>query len=161
MTKYGDVSGYDEKGFPPPVEPGNYIVKVDDIQDAGKDGTQLTDKNDEPYVWIVFKIKGQSGRTVRDAIYPNPSGPYENNRGGKLKQLLIALEAKTTGGDMAILLGKTCRALVSIREYTKTIDGKPKTYQVNNVDAYEPIENGAEREEGFPEEKKSDDDLPF
>jgi hypothetical protein len=140
MLTYPDVSGYDERGFAPPVEPGNYIITLDDIHDAAEGGGPLKDKNGEIYLRFIFKIKGHPNNTVMEMVYPDISGPYEATRGGRIKQMILAFGLDPKGGDWSAMLHKSCRALIKVREYTKTVDGTPKTYQVNNIAAYEPLD---------------------
>lgn len=148
-TTYPDVSEYDERGFAPPIQPGNYIITLDDIHEATNDGEELRDKNGEPYYRFIFKIKDHPENTVLDMVYTSLDGPYKNVRGGKIKQIILAFGLSPKGGDFALLLHKSCRATISINEYTKG----GNTYVNNKIIAYEPLD---EADEALKPEKKSD-----
>lgn len=143
---YPNVNKYDERGFAPPLKPGSYVIKVDDIQTQDKEGGELKDKNNCLFTNFVFTVDGHPNKLF-EKFYFDPEGPYAEIRLGKFKQFLLALGENTEGGDTANLLGKVCRADVKTREY------EGKTF--NNILAFEP--KNADDSFGPAE----DDDLPY
>ncbi len=146
---YPNVSGYDEKGFAPPLNPGSYLVKLDEIQKTDKDGNLLKDKNGHEYTRFVFTINDHPGNKLFERFYFDPSGPHADIRLGRFKQFLIAIGASTEGGNFDQLKGMVCRATVKIAEY-KDQDGKTK--QINNIIVFEATNT---------DETFGDDDVPF
>lgn len=135
--KYGNATDYDERGFPPPLEPGEYELTVDDIHEEDKDGIALKDKSGYPYIRVIFTVKGEDNKLF-SSIYPNPDAndPYFAMRAAQVKQLLMATGLPLEGGDTAALTGKKCIGFVTINEK------KGKKY--NNIREYRPLESGGE-----------------
>jgi hypothetical protein len=147
--RYGNVK--DADGFAPPVPDGSYIIRVDEIRDADKDDNALKDKNGLPYVWIVFRVDGESAK-VWDMMYPDPQVEWTSYgpRSARLKEFLTAIQVPLDGGDTADWVGKKCRAKITVEDYK----GRAK----NRIEFYEPIESREAEKESF---KDDDENLPF
>jgi len=149
--RYANVSNAEEYTGPTPLEEGSYILRVDEVRDAGKDNNALTDRNGDPYVWVVFRVDGHDNK-VWHMIYPDPD-PQKSSygpRSSELKSFLEAIECPTEGGDTADWVGRKCRAYLIIGEW----ENKKR----NEVKFFEGLENAEEKKESF---KNDDDDLPF
>ncbi|MFA5382847.1 MAG: hypothetical protein WC356_06780 [Candidatus Micrarchaeia archaeon] len=144
------MNKYNESGFAPTLEPGSYIIRLQKIETTNKDGAPLKDKDGLSYENFVFTVAETSNK-LWEKFYLDPSGPYADARLGKFKQFLMAIGAELSGGETEHLIGETCRANVTVREYNG------KTF--NNIIAFEPKNPN----DNFPITKQEDDDkdLPF
>jgi hypothetical protein len=149
---YPNVNKYDEKGYAPPLKPGSYVVKVDDIKTQTDDGGVLKDSKGCEYVRFVFTVNDKPNK-VFESFYFDPEGPYAEMRLGKFKQFLIAVGENVEGGEIHNLLGKVCRVTLKIRDYKDKKTGDAR--QANDILAFEPPNN--DDSFGGPE----DDDLPY
>jgi len=141
------MNKYNESGFAPTLEPGSYIVKLDEVKTTDKDGNPLADKDSLAFENFIFTVKDHSNKLF-ERFYLDPTGPWADARLGKFKQFLMAIGGNLAGGDTETLIGSVCRANVTVREH------QGKTF--NNIIAFEP-----KAETDTFTGSKDNDSLPF
>jgi len=146
--RYPDTSKLEDR---PLLEADSYIVKLDSIMEANKDGEYYRDKNGRQYVILKWAVKDHDGVYVIDMIYPdaNPDETSDYGRLLRIREIVSALGVAPEGGELDDWRGKVCRAAVIVDTYK----GKDN----NKIAHYEPLENA---QESFTD-NKDDDDLPF
>lgn len=145
--RYPPTTKYDEKGFAPPLKPGDYMIKVADVREEDKNGKSYTDKNGYVYCLFEFSVKDYPGNKLFDRFCFSLENPYANVNLGRFKQLQIACGVGVDSeGDTKDMIGKTCKAFVKTKEYQGKVNNTIAEYKVT---------------EEATEFKSDDDDLPF
>ena len=144
-SDYPDVSGASERNQKPPIDPGLYWLKVDNVREEKDDGALLVDKNGNHYTLISFTVDDADGYILYDRFVFDEKYQYHDITMNRFKQMLMALGLPTNGGQWSDLIGRKCRAMVKVK------DG------YNNIHWYS-IEDTPEQGEPRP---KKDEDLPF
>lgn len=146
--QYPSTKSYDEKGFAPPLKPGDYTIKLTAIKETDENGAPLTDKNGFDYALFEFSVSDFPDNKLFDRFCFDENNPHANINLGRFKQLLIAVEVHTdVSGDTNTLINKTCKATVKVKDY------EGKTY--NNISEYKPSDGS------FTSSSKEDENLPF
>jgi hypothetical protein len=145
--RYPATKKYDEKGFAPPLKPGDYMIKISDVRIKDKDGQPYTDKNGYEYCLFEFTVKDYPGNKLFTRFCFDTENPHANINFGIFKQLQIACGVDVeTEGDTNDMIGKTCKAYVKVKVY----NGNPN----NTIAEYKITEEPTDF-------KSDDDDLPF
>jgi hypothetical protein len=152
--QYPATSDYNERGFAPPLKPGDYLVKIEDARNSNDKGEKYKDKNGFAYCLFEFNVKGYPDNKLFDRFCFDSANPNININLGKFKQLILACNlSPDESGDTSDLVGKTCKASVTTREYKDEKTGETKL--VNKIVQYKQGSITADS----PSEP--DDDLPF
>jgi len=143
--RYPKVSDRDEKGFAPPLTPGNYFITLADVKEHDRDGNRLKFPRDgQEYSRFEFTVKGYPN-ILFDKFVFNENWEHANISLGRFKQFLMAIEVDPDKeGDTQELIGKSCMAAVTTKVY------RDKTY--NNILEYQ---------KGSEDTNDDDDNLPF
>lgn len=157
MTTYPITDEYDERGFAPPLTPGDYDIELVDVHETDKDDNPFKDKNGFEYISFEFSVVGYEENKLFDRICFDENNQYANLNLGKFKQMQIALGVDTSKeGDTSTLIGKQCRAFVK----NKVVGDR--TY--NNIVEYKPREGQTEQPNRPMQAQLNQDDndnLPF
>lgn len=149
MARYPRTDDRDERGFAPPLTPGDYHVRIRNVSDTDKNGMFWKfKKNNAQYTLFEFSVKDFPGNRLFDRFVLDTEYEYANIMLGRFKQMLIAVGGDPEKeGDTNELIGKICTV------YVKNSEFEGKVY--NNIGEYKVCEEDLS-ESDFP-----DDDLPF
>jgi hypothetical protein len=137
----------------PPLDSGDYIIRLAEVSEANKKGEPFTDKHGNHYTMFVFDVREHDGNRLFDRFCFDEDCDFANIQLGRFKQFQEACGVDTEKpGDTDDLVGKRCVATVT-KKVIKGSDGQDRT--VNNIMQYLPLsaENGKSSED--------DEDLPF